>query len=93
MLGHVGSILWAGLLLYMGYNYIRRDARRRKMEAIFASRYALSDSQESNDKKRMIRSGLKGVRDAQRILRPVLYYDMPFATFTALGASPLCFGT
>lgn len=81
LLGAAGALL----TLYVASNYFTRYAKLREMEKRYKGRYTVEVDEETDSKPRMIHAGLKGIRDAQRIMRVALYYDVPFMTFTSLG--------
>jgi hypothetical protein len=73
------------LALWIVRNLRVRYARFYENEARYGPRYALTAAEAAaTGKPRMLHAGLKGIRDAQRIIRVPFFYDLPFLSTTSL---------
>ncbi len=77
----LGGLLFAWCLR----NYLVRNDLARQTEQRYGSKYSLTDAEAARTgRPRMIHAGLQGVRDAQRIVRVPINFDVPFMAFTSL---------
>ncbi|KXS09981.1 hypothetical protein M427DRAFT_104550 [Gonapodya prolifera JEL478] len=72
------------VILWVARNLSVRYKRRNEIQRRYGPRYAVSEKEETPERRRMINAGYTGVRDAQRITNHLVALEAPFISFTAL---------
>ncbi|CEH19515.1 Domain of unknown function DUF2236 [Ceraceosorus bombacis] len=80
----MSGLIFALLAARMAYVRTVRFNHRDAVEKRFEGKYALSKEDEKRGLKRMNKSGLRGVRDAQYIFRNMSALEQPFVTLKSL---------